>query len=142
MKTIFALLCLILITQTTHAADYFYQPQLVNADSRGESCPQISQISVKDDLSKGLVNLALKSSEKNFNLVTDKNYESSHCISDMVCPTSVIFNELENMLITLERNNDGNYPTTNEPGFSTLQIGLYKVVNKTLTWTAFCYYQL
>lgn len=142
MKTILALIGLLLLTQTSFAANYYYQPQLTSADSRGETCPQISEIAVQDDLAKGLVHLSLKSNEKSFNVTTDKNYEASHCISDMVCPTSVIFNQLENKLISLERNNDGNYPTTNEPGFSTLQIGMYNVVGKTLTWTAFCYYRL
>ena len=142
MKAFLIIASLFTFSSHVFSAEFTYQPQLVRADNRGEKCPDLSKITIQDDLNNASVTLTLESEEKSLNVTTNKSYESTHCLSDMVCPTSVVFNQLDNSLISIERNNDGNYPTTNEPGFSTLEVGLYKIENNNLKWTAFCFYTL
>ena len=63
---------------------------------------------------------------------------SKSCLSDMICPTEDSFDIDSDTLISIMRNNDGGYPTTDLAGYSQLKITAITSPGKSMT----CVYSL
>jgi hypothetical protein len=86
-------------------------------------CPTPESLVVAQD--ENLNGLSLTLSQQSEIIGTAASGSSHQCISDMVCLTEDHFDLVNgNGYVSLTRNNDGNYPTTNLPGYSSLSISL------------------
>jgi hypothetical protein len=99
-------------------------------------CPQIrsAQIEVKDG-SLDATSLVLTTASDSIALKSDGS--SQQCYSDIVCPTSDDFSS-QDLLVMIERKNDGEYPTTDLPGHTHMSVLIQKQAGESLA----CYYEL
>ena len=121
-------LLLLFVSVTSFAATQEFRYSVVklqNNDKLSSNCPAINMLVVRDEgpgYDDGST-VTLKMPSNNLTLKTTG--EGSTCYSDIVCPTFVSFgNEKHSSKVVLSRNNDGNYPTTDLPGFADLTLDL------------------
>lgn len=100
-------------------------------------CPRVKSIAVENGPGDiGATKLTLHVSERSVSLETTGS--SKTCHSDIVCPTEDNFSIDAQTLVSIERNNDGNYPTTDVAGHNSLTILGFMAPGRTLA----CYYRL
>lgn len=102
-----------------------YFPLLVEQSNTGRYCPELSKIttvSQRDSLEGVKVIFKYrKGGLKQFAYT----HNSRQCMSDMVCITSNHYEAKGSQLwISLERNNDGEYPTTDMPGYRMMSVSI------------------
>jgi hypothetical protein len=102
-------------------------------------CPKIDALTVQQD--EQLNGVALTMTQQRGILQTTATGSSHGCMSDILCPTDDNFDFLTLPgSASLTRNNDGNYPTTDLPGYSSLSISLKE--RATTIGHVYCYYNL
>jgi hypothetical protein len=118
---------------------YSYQTKLSYATGgKVAACPNIQKILITDTGTSGNILLQVAGA-KNFTYLS-ANGESSSCMSDILCETTIDYRSQTNPIQAwITRNNDGNYPTSNLPGFSRLSLDLSDTLQSNSTY---CYYDL
>jgi hypothetical protein len=102
-------------------------------------CPTPESLSVKQGAD--LKGLSLVFSKQGDIIATTASGSYRTCMSDVVCPTDDTFDLVNgNGYASLTRNNDGDYPTTDLPGYSALSISLTNVA--TQKGRVDCYYAI
>lgn len=102
-------------------------------------CPTPESLVVAQD--ENLKGLSLTLSQQSEIIGTVASGSSHQCHSDIVCLTDDNFDLANgNGYVSLTRNNDGDYPTTDLPGYSSLSISLTNVA--TQKGRVDCYYSI
>lgn len=100
-------------------------------------CPVLDGIVIKTKTgSLEAKSILLISGRSRISASSDGAYRT--CYSDIVCPTNDDFMLDKNTVASAERNNDGEYPTTDLAGHSRLMIYGPSLVHRNVT----CYYDL
>ena len=126
MKALFLGFTAVLLVQTAKAQDVFtYFPVLVEQSNAGRYCPELSKITAVNQRQS----LEGDSIVFNYRAGITRSYKYTHnsrqCMSDMVCITSNYYDvDGDELSISLERNNDGQYPTSDLAGYSMMTVML------------------
>lgn len=106
-----------------------------------KSCPKILSLSVTSaDPGAALVSATVMTDEQGLPMPIKAKADgsSTSCVSDIVCPTQDSFKVDNETSFTLVRNNDGQYPTHDLPGYSVLEIRGIFAPGRTFS----CYYSV
>ena len=102
-------------------------------------CPTFESLVVTQN--EKLQGLLLTFSEQGEVIGPKSSGSTKTCISDMVCPTEDHFDFVDRTgYASLTRNNDGDYPTKNLPGYSSLSVSLTNVATR--KGRVDCYYSI
>ncbi len=112
------------------------QPGVEASDVR--SCPNFSSVAIQQD-TETLEGLSFVGYESDL-IAASADGSSRTCYSDVVCPTEDHFRLVNgNGSVSVMRNNDGEYPTTDLSGYSSMAV--YKSAG-TKSGKVACYYTL